>query len=233
MGFQRYPRPPRMASLSPVSARPPTVGGRRWVGLIATRRRRARDWSCSRSPNRWPVVDQPRPGRRVRRAGLAPARRTPHGILATSGCPAPGGSGPDLRGAVGGRPRGAQPRRVRRFIVPRSRRRPAVVPRADAPPPLRSRWSRSVIALRACSGTGPGPPSAASRPGVPRPVVDPDPACPHIALSALCVVTGAVTVEAFRRRSAELYLAAAALLGWGMSWKIHAVGLVAPSRSPS
>jgi hypothetical protein len=51
---------------------------------------------------------------------------------------------------------------------------------------------------------------------------------PDIELAALCVATGAVTVEAFHRRSAELYLAAAALLGWGMSWKIHAVGLVAP-----
>jgi dolichyl-phosphate-mannose-protein mannosyltransferase len=51
---------------------------------------------------------------------------------------------------------------------------------------------------------------------------------PDSLLAALSVATVAVTVEGYRRRSPGLYLAAAALLGYALSVKVHAIGLVVP-----
>jgi hypothetical protein len=49
-----------------------------------------------------------------------------------------------------------------------------------------------------------------------------------VLLAALSVVAVGLTVEAFRRRSAGLYLAAAAVVGYDVSVKVHAVGLLVP-----
>ena len=49
-----------------------------------------------------------------------------------------------------------------------------------------------------------------------------------VLLAALSVVAVGLTVEAYRRRSAGLYLAAAAVVGYDASVKVHAVGLLVP-----
>ena len=49
-----------------------------------------------------------------------------------------------------------------------------------------------------------------------------------VLLAALGVVAVGLTVQAFRRRSAGLYLAAAAVVGYDVSVKLHAVGLLVP-----
>jgi hypothetical protein len=54
-------------------------------------------------------------------------------------------------------------------------------------------------------------------------VVKPDPL-----LAALSIAMVALTVEGYRRRAPGLYLAAAAVLGYTLSVKVHAIGLVAP-----
>lgn len=54
-------------------------------------------------------------------------------------------------------------------------------------------------------------------------VVKPDPL-----LAALSIAMVALTVEGYRRREPGLYLAAAAVLGYAVSVKVHAIGLVVP-----
>jgi hypothetical protein len=54
-------------------------------------------------------------------------------------------------------------------------------------------------------------------------VVKPDPL-----LAALSVAVVGLAVEGYRRRAAGLYLAAAAVLGYALSVKVHAIGLVVP-----
>lgn len=54
-------------------------------------------------------------------------------------------------------------------------------------------------------------------------VVKPDPL-----LAALSIAMVALAVEGYRRRQPGLYLAAAAVLGYALSVKVHAIGLVAP-----
>jgi hypothetical protein len=49
-----------------------------------------------------------------------------------------------------------------------------------------------------------------------------------VLLAALSVVVVGLTVQAFRRRSPGLYLAAGAVLGYDVSVKVHAVGLLVP-----
>ena len=49
-----------------------------------------------------------------------------------------------------------------------------------------------------------------------------------VLLAALSVVAVGLTVQAYRRRSAGLYLAAAAVAGYDVSVKMHAVGLAVP-----
>lgn len=49
-----------------------------------------------------------------------------------------------------------------------------------------------------------------------------------VLLAALSVVAVGLTVQAYRRRSAGLYLAAAAAVGYDVSVKVHAVGLLVP-----
>ena len=49
-----------------------------------------------------------------------------------------------------------------------------------------------------------------------------------VLLAGLSVIAVGLTVQAYRRRSASLYLAAAAAVGYDVSVKVHAVGLLVP-----
>lgn len=51
---------------------------------------------------------------------------------------------------------------------------------------------------------------------------------PDIPLSALCLAVVGITVMGYRRRSAGIYLAAASLLGFALTIKLHAIALVVP-----
>ena len=218
-----------MASLSPVSARPPTVGGRRWVGLIATGAlvALAIGLACVR-PIGGPWWTNPDPDGVYVGQGLALLAERPTGFSQHPGVPLQEALGLTFAARWAADPGGRS----------RAEFADSWFRDLDAARP----WYRGlmllllalslvavVIALARVLGHWAwGALGGLLFLALPDLLSISTLARPDIELSALCVVTGAVTVEAFRRRSAELYLAAAALLGWGMSWKIHAVGLVAP-----